>query len=340
MTKRGRNWRLIPLSLLLGVFSLFGFPSKAQNVGDQFRDCPNCPEMIVLPSGSFLMGSLLEETEREKVPTLSRGNPADWERPRHRVTIAEPFALSVTEVTVGEFLAFVSQKTYRTEFNCSAHVPGMPFAEKDVGHWTTPAYPQTAEHPVVCVNWQDAQAYVAWLSEKTGATYRLPTEAEWEYAARGGTDSARYWGNSLEPACTYENVPDQAFGTEDLIDTEPYASLQQRFLCNDGHKVAAPVGQFRPNPFGLYDMIGNAREWVQDCMHESYEGAPGDGSAWETDCQISDRPGTEGQVMRVRRGAGWNYLPHGMRAARRGAYPSSIRSWTLGLRVVRQLSNP
>ncbi len=312
--------------------------AESQEIGERFRDCDTCPEMIVLPAGSFLMGSLPEEAERENVPTLSRGNPAHWERPQHRVTIAEPFAVGVTEVTVDQFLAFVSATDYRTEFNCSAHVPGMPFAEEDVSHWTTPAYPQTANHPVVCVNWHDVQAYVTWLSETTGATYRLPTEAEWEYAARGGTETARYWGDERQPACDYENVPDRALGTDDLVTTGPYANLQQRFACDDGHKVAAPVGQFKPNPFGLYDMIANAREWVQDCMHDTYVGAPIDGSAWETDCQVSNLPDREGDIMRVRRGAGWNYLPHGMRAARRGAYPSSIRSWTLGLRVARDIT--
>ena len=311
--------------------------AESQEIGERFRDCATCPDMIVLPAGSFLMGSLPEETARENVPTLSRGNPADRERPRHRVTIAQPFALGIFEVTVGEFLAFVSDTNRDIPKDCLAHWPGTPIESAPLVFWPAPDYPQTADHPVVCVNWPDAQDYVAWLSERTGYTYRLPTEAEWEYAARAGTQTARYWGDGREEACLYENGPDQALGDLGLFDYAAYRGLQRRLECDDGHAPASPVGQYQPNPFGLYDMIANAREWVQDCMHATYDGAPDDGSAWETECQISDRPGREGEVMQVRRGAGWNYLPHGMRAARRGAYPSSIRSWTLGLRVARDL---
>lgn len=311
--------------------------SLAQQPGDTFRDCEVCPEMRVLPAGTFLMGSLPAETEREKVPALSRGNPAGRERPRHHVTIAKPFAMGVTEVTVGEYLYFVSETNRPIPTDCLAHWPGTPVSSAPLVSWPAPDYPQTANHPVVCINWADAQDYTVWLSEWTGHRYRLPSEAEWEYAARGGTQTARYWGDGREETCLYENGPDQALGDLGLIEFAPYAGLQRRLNCSDGHAPAAPVAQFKPNPFGLYDVIGNAREWVQDCMHQSYEGAPEDGGAWETDCDISDRTGREGETMRVRRGAGWNYLPHGMRSARRGAYPASIRSWTLGLRVARDL---
>ena len=145
-------------------------------------------------------------------------------------------------------------------------------------------------HPVEQASFNDAQDYVSWLSQVTGHDYRLPSEAEWEYAARAGTTTEFHWGNNADDGCRYANVLD-------LTATEQHPNWRDLFFadCWDGYFRLAPVGTYEPNGFGLYDMIGNIEEWTQDCWNESYDGAPTDGSAWESgDC-----------TLRVRRGGSW-----------------------------------
>ena len=207
-------------------------------VGDIFRDCPNCPEMVVLPSGSFLMGA----------PPSDAFADGD-ERPYHPVTIAEPFAVGRYEVTFAEWDACVA------EGGCNGYKP----KDKKWGR---------GHRPVINVSWNDAQDYLYWLSRKTGKSYRLLSEAEWEYAVRAGTTTAYYWGNSGDAICAYANVGESAFD------------------C-DAEEMSMPVGSFRPNPFGLYDMIGNVQEWTADCWNDTYDGAPADGRAWQQgDCSL------------------------------------------------------
>ncbi|HJQ57181.1 MAG TPA: formylglycine-generating enzyme family protein [Vineibacter sp.] len=251
------------------------------------RDCPHCPEMVRIPPGSFMMGAAPGEHEREKMSQVWR----DPELPQHRVTIADAFSLGRYEVTRGEFRAFLDATGHRMGRFC----------------WPVPRYDETDRHPMLCANWADATAYVRWLSEITGRRYRLPSEAEWEYAARAGTTTARYWGDAQEPACTYENVDDAAFG------------------CVDGFKDTAPVGSFKPNGFGLYDMLGNAWEWTADCWNPSHVGAPVDGSArTEGDCSY-----------RVMRGGNWFTVPRYARAAARSNVVAAERSHLTGFRVAR-----
>jgi formylglycine-generating enzyme required for sulfatase activity len=152
---------------------------------------------------------------------------------------------------------------------------------------------------VVCVSWDDAKAYVAWLSEKTKKAFRLATEAEWEYAARGGGQGARPWGNDPNRACDYANVADKSFKSKYLTTTI--------HDCDDGFIYTAPVGSKKPNAFGLYDMMGNAWEWNEDCWYANYDGAPKDGSAWTAgDCS-----------QRVSRGGSWGSRPRFVRSALR-----------------------
>ena len=237
-----------------------GDPPVVTLPGDRegFRDCPTCPELVVVPAGAFLMGSDRRDGEGD-------------ERPRRRVTVAR-FALGVHEVTRAEYGAFVSA-TGRTSGECYAFDEGEgQWGWREGVSWRSPGYPQSGDHPAVCVSWEDAQAYVRWLSTETGARYRLPSEAEWEYGARAGTTTRRHWGNDPDEQCLYANGADR--------------TLKRRFDgwtvadCTDGALWTSPAGSFTANGFGLHDMLGNVWEWVADCWHDDYDGAPRDGSAW------------------------------------------------------------
>ena len=214
-----------------------------------FRDCPECPEMVVVPAGSYMMGLPEEEEGRD-----------DDEGLRHRVTIGYSLAVGVYEVTFTEWDACVAAGEcggYRPEgeFSGCCGGPGSPFDSDP-------------RNPVVKVSWDDARRYVDWLSAETGAAYRLLSEAEWEYVARAGTETAWYWGEAEGARCLYENGYNEG----------NYAGIPApNTVCFDGFSDIAPVGSFLPNPWGLYDMLGNAPEWTEDCWHDSYEGAPGDG---------------------------------------------------------------
>ena len=198
------------------------------------------------------------------------------------------FALSKYEVTVREFRAFVAATGYRTDAErstmCTAldrHDEKNLVAPREWATWRTPTNHEKArdDDPVRCVTWNDAQAYVQWLNSVSGGGYRLPSEAEWEYAARAGTRTAYFWGDSDAAACLYANV----FGTFKYQRKGEWHTKAGKYPCSDGHMSAAPVGSYRPNQWGLYDTIGNVAEWVEDCWHNSYRGTPpSDGSAWRS----------------------------------------------------------
>ena len=265
--------------------------------GRIFRDCPHCPEMVVVPSGSFIMGSPVSEAGRK---------PS--EGPQHWVTIAVPFAVGVYEVTKEEFAHFVAA-TNRVIGNSCYVWGGNRWVDRIGVNWQNPGYHQTGRHPVVCISWEDMQAYVEWLSQQTGKRYRLPSEAEWEYVARGGTRTARYWGESTSPQCWHANGSDVG--------------------CDDGYKHTAPVGSFTNNGFGLYDVLGNVVERLQDCWHDNYEGAPRDGRAWERGGDCSSR---------VSRGGSWFWEPSYLRSSSRIRGGAKSRGDNSGFRVVRELT--
>ena len=270
-------------------------------VGDVFRDCPHCPEMVVVPSGSFMMGSPASEEGRY-----------DDEGPRRRVTIGLPFAVGVHEVTRGEFGRFVSA-TGRSMGNSCWIWEGDEWKERSGRGWRNPGFSQTDSHPVVCVSWNDARAYAQWLSRETGESYRLLSESEWEYAARAGTATRYWWGNSSSSQCRYANGADASSG------------LDWGIACDDGYSRTSPVGSFEGNSFGLRDVHGNVWEWVQDCWNDSYAGAPGGGRAWESgDCS-----------PRVLRGGSWSGSPRYLRAANRSRIDSGFRDYVAGFRVAR-----
>ena len=253
---------------------------------EPFRDCPQCPEMISLPAGVFQMGSPVGEKGR-------------WEEEtQHKVTIPKPFAMGRFEVTFEEWDA------------CT--LAGACPAANDAG-WGR------ARRPVVNVSWRDAKVYVEWLAKQTGKAYRLPTEAEWEYAARAGEEKPRYWGVISESACQYANVGDLLF--------YQINKLVEYHNCNDQFgDMTAPVGSFKPNPFGLYDVLGNVWEWVEDCYGD-YDDTPRDGTAYDkARCK-----------ERVVRGGGWYNSPAHVRSAKRLSYKPDKREEGVGLRVALSL---
>jgi formylglycine-generating enzyme required for sulfatase activity/class 3 adenylate cyclase len=249
-------------------------PPKAAGNGPPktFSDCANCPEMVVIPAGSFQMGAAPGENERFEVPTTESGR----DQPRHQVTFAKPFALAKFDVTRAQFAAFATEAAFRPHPGCMT-VVGNNWQPQAQASWEQPGYAQTDNDPAVCMNELEISAYLLWLRRTTGKDYRLPSEAEWEYAERGGTTTAFYWGDDPKVACAYENVADETYG-------EKYG-VKGVIPCRDGFSDLAPVGSFKPNPYGLYDMAGNIFVLLGDCWNETYAGAPTDGSAWMTgDC--------------------------------------------------------
>ena len=283
-------------------------PNACQEPGNELA-----PTLVLIPPGQFLMGSPASEAER--IAT-------EW--PQHWVSITKPFAISRCEITRGQFRRFVQEEHYQTVAEktggCYVYDAKTKAWKQDKqAFWDKPGFPQDDTHPVVCVAWQDAQAYAAWLSRRTGAAYRLPTEAEWEYAARAGTVTPYYWGEDAEQSCRFANL-----GDAELTKLDGDA---RNAKCSDGFMYTAPVASFRPNHFGLYDMLGNAWEWVADCWHDSYQGAPTDGSAWAgaADCD------------RGVRGGSWNYIPQLLRSAYRGRSRPDDSDYIQGFRLARAL---
>lgn len=293
----------------VGDFGLAAQPGKG------FRDCATCPEMVVLPAGSFTMGTAAEEREW----AIAHGATPKWvamEAPQHRVTIPAPFAVGRYEVTRQEWAAFVAATGHDTSGGCYNFKEGKWAKEPDLD-WRRPGYQQTDRDPAVCTNWHDAKAYVAWLSRVTGQSYRLLSEAEWEYAARAGQATMRYWGDDRgnSAGCSFANVANAEHG------------WKSSFGCKDGYRTSAPVGRYRANAFGIHDMLGNVWEWVEDCYNTSYDGAPSDGRAW-----------TGGNCdYHMLRGGAWIDVPGHVRAAQRFVNAPGSRDYQLGFRVARSL---
>lgn len=215
--------------------------------------------MVSIPGGTFTMGC---DENRDNV----EGGCSDDEKPPHEVTLTA-FQMAKTEVTVAQFRAFIEATSYKT----TAETAGSCYSLDEKGSWSDVkgnswrklGFTQTDNDPVACVSWDDANAYIDWLKKETGKPYRLPTEAEWEYAARGGKDDAAYpWGQKGSDGCRYANMADQKA-------KEKYPELTTT-ECNDGYIYTAPVGKFQPNAYGLYDMYGNVLEWVKDWYAGDY----------------------------------------------------------------------
>jgi formylglycine-generating enzyme required for sulfatase activity len=306
--------RHLMLGLMVAVPTIASYGAMAQPLPVQsFKDCADCPEMVVIPAGRFVMGTAPGEEEREWLSVQYRNRS----HPQHAVDV-KSFSAGKFEVTRGQYRVF-AEATGRSSEGCFVWT-GAEFELDPTKDWRNPGYAQDDRHPVACVSWDDASAFVRWLSQKTGKGYRLLTEAEWEYAARAGTASARFWGDAGDMACGYANGADHTTRAQ-----VRGASDWQVVDCYDQFAYTAPVGSYRPNAFGLHDMLGNVWEWTQDCWNESYRGAPTDGSAWTAgDC-----------FLRMVRGGSWEDAPLGLRAAYRVGSPTVIRVYTRGFRVAR-----
>lgn len=280
-------------------------------VGKPFRDCENCPQVVRLPTGQFTMGAGADEP----------GAMAS-ERPARMVSVNHSIAVTTHEITVGEYKAYLKATGKTADELCSVHsADRAAYWQLESGRSvTSPGFMQTNSHPAVCVSWQDAKDYAAWLSKSTGERYRLPTEAEWEYAARGGTKSAYFWGADTASTCQNANGGDvnltRQTGLDWLVNS-----------CSDGAAFTSPVGRYAANPFGLFDMAGNVSEWVEDCRTEDYSGAS---------VNAARAAGGECRFRGVR-GGSWAGSADQLRAARRHFMPATVRYNTTGFRLVRDV---
>lgn len=279
------------VSSLDEFLAFVGLGPEPKKPGESFRDCSDCPEMVVVPAGSFMMGLTAADLE---VPNPRTSSDEGKLPPTHRVTLAKPFAVGKFEVTFAEWDACVAAR------GCKVRPDDYSWMRGRV--------------PLVNVSWDDAQTYIAWLSAKTGKKYRLLSESEWEYAARAGSTTPYPWGNEI------------------LYEEEQVARCngcngdyrEETFPYRDG---PVPAGSYKPNKFGLFDMHGNACEWVADCHNETYAGAPVDGSAWMTgDCSL-----------RMLRGGSWYHTTYDLRSADRFRnFQGTPELWS-GFRLARDL---
>ncbi len=281
----------------------------APKPGTTFRDGAGLPEMVVIAPGKFLMGA-------------DGGEPKRYEGPVRPVTIAHSFAIGVIPVTFAQFSAFVADSGHKAAVDCVVPRDGkyVPVKGSD---WKDPVLGRAprADDPVVCIDWRDSKAYVDWLAKKTGQPYRLLSEAEWEYVARAGRMTRFPWGDDPEGACTTSNLLD-ASGPKNMIVTgEPTR-------CSDGHPGLAPAGSYKPNAFGVRDMVGNVWTWIADCYEMPYPAAgPLDG-----------KPYLDGACdRRSVRGASWGTTYARARPTFRGRDPVDRVSQLFGLRVARDL---
>jgi formylglycine-generating enzyme required for sulfatase activity len=300
--------RLTYLFALMVLVSAVGAAAPDDKADRHFRECPECPQMVGIPAGRFLMGSPAGEPGR-----------FDSEGPQHMVAV-KAFALAETQVTSEEFLTFLRATGYRPQ-PCN-ELLGLSWHQLGRGIATAPSDQEPPNWPAVCLDVKDANAYIAWinararaarpeLASRTDGPYRLPSEAEWEYAARAGTKTARWWGDEIG---------------------------QGNANCNGcgsrwDNRLLAPVGSFAANPFGVKGMLGNAWEWTADCWHPSYVGAPADSRPWiEPGC-----------ISHVIRGGAWNNIPLFIRSATRvgaqenGAAQNYDYSTLAGFRLARDL---
>ena len=292
------------------------------------EDCRHCTPMVVIPGGTFTMGSPPDEPDRH-----------EFEGPRAGVEVAA-FALGRTEVTRGQYAEFVKATHRQPPVNGCYKFGFNPIDATNVDEntmdtsasWRDPGFAQTDQHPVTCISWQDATDYAAWIARKTRKAYRLPSEAEWEYAARAGSTTRFFWGSDEDVACAHANVADPTLTRANAIIREltetgaRNGDVSLRIVhCEDGTAYTAPVATYPPNAFGLHDMIGNVWEYVADCWQQP---EPGSSEVYEQQAC---------ETRRVR-GGSWDDTPPELRSARRSRVKPDVPRNDGGFRLARDLT--
>lgn len=298
-------WRAIAIAAAL---------LAAPAVGAPVRDCSDCPELVIIPAQSIRIGVSEDVPDRrtsDRMPVTAQ--------------IGRPFAMARTETTRAQYAAFIAQSGF---IPAAGAIAGCNFFNGIYGYvasldWRNPGFLQRDSEPVLCVSYHDAAAYAAWLTRKTGRKYRVPSSVEWDVAARAGSTGAFPWGNASDKACEYANIADRSYGA-----ANPHRPL---FDCDDTLVTTAPAGRYKPNAYGLADMIGNAWEWTSDCWRDDLGGAPIDGrpvtAALGGDCAFRSPVGG-GWIS----GIGW------ARLGARSKDPVGYRSFMLGFRVAAEIN--
>ncbi|WP_404482872.1 formylglycine-generating enzyme family protein [Novosphingobium sp. BL-52-GroH] len=310
-------------SLAVLGLCLLGGCVTGPGAGHGYGEGDGAPAMVRVAAGQFVAGSEAAETDAVHYPALN----AAREQPARLVTVAHAYAIGRTEVTRGQFARFVAATGWKPDGPCGFLADGPSNRwDADMAHdWRNPGFAQGDDHPVVCVNLADARAYASWLSAQTGRHFRLPSNTEWEYAARAGTTTAQWWGDRpASEACRYASV---AGSERARAHNGGTLDPQKFFPCDDGYVETAPVASFEPNPWGLYDMIGNVWEWTEDCLNADQKGAPTDTAARTTgDC-----------ASHMDRGSSWTNSPKYVRVAAQHPDLVGARNTVLGFRLVEDL---
>ena len=304
--------------------------------------------LVLIPPGTFVSGrsqSLTELAEAFPMIQMNAQNASFKrglvsEQPQHKVRITKPFCIGKYNVTRAQFQQFVENTAYRTEAEVDGKGGGgytegenPPLAKKPSFNWRNTGFPQEDDSPVVNVSWNDAILFCRWLSKKEGKTYRLPSDAEWEFACRAGTTTRFAMGNRPDDLVNVANIADLAYfamldgGTSSAEATERRRVMGMMLNGNDHYAFTSPVGRFKPNAFGLYDMQGNAATWCGDWFEADYY----------AHSPLDDPQGPRSGNVRLVRGGSWQFIPVYCRSAARFAYPPSSHESFLGFRVVCEL---
>lgn len=335
-------WRNLLVVAAVGGTPVFASDPAPSSIGANFR---------LLEAGEFRMGTDRSDELHETHPYSVVANTKN-EQPAHRVRITKPFEIAVHEVTVGEFRKFVEATKFVTDAERTGGALGFFPDEKDATRrfhvdpkitWQSPGFEQTDAHPVVCVSWNDAVAFCDWLSKKESRTYRLPTEVEWEYACRAGTETIYSFGDDPNGAYAHANVGDGTLETAHPRSVRLQRAVKLKKEDGDGFVYTAPVGSKKPNPWGLHDLHGNVWEWTADRYAEdTYElRLKGLSRTERTERVFDDPPGVETTDQheygdwRVIRGGSWFTAPLTTRSAMRTYAEGSEAACYTGFRIVR-----